>query len=101
MVNYYVMRLCELHCCDILVGNFKHRRILGFGFLQKRSPVCVGDSVTKRGAGRRHNCLYIRSPDGAYNIIFFRNAVILCHQVRVPNSNGRRMEIVVRTVLKF
>jgi len=45
----------------------------------KEKKLCVGNTVNKGGAGRRHNYLglYVHSPGGAFSVISFRRAVIL------------------------
>ena len=46
-------------------------------FIKNGNSVCVGDTVNKHGAGRRHDYLYVHSPGGAFNVILFRRAVIV------------------------
>jgi len=45
--------------------------------VSKQEKLCIGNTVNKCGAGRRHNNLYIHSPGGAFSVISFRRAVIL------------------------
>jgi len=46
--------------------------------VHKEKKLCVGNTVNKVGAGRRHNYLglYVHSPGGAFSVISFRMAVI-------------------------
>jgi len=58
--NIYWLRFLDhpVHLLDFIVS--------------KERKLCVWDTVNKRGADRRHNYVYINSPDGDLGVISFR-----------------------------
>ena len=66
------------------------------GFKSSQKNLSAMETVNKRGAGRRHDYLYVHSPGGAFRVTSFQSAVI-----SLQNVNDCKLRCMLHSVLEF